>query len=159
MASRSVRLSVILLVSLLLVGTLVLAACGGGSTTTTKSPASTTAGSPKYGGTLRIAAQSIGTNIGWPATLQGGGDMVQAYYETLLRSDEKGKLYGWLAESYSVAKDKKSITFHIRKGIKFGDAAPLPAAVFRWNPAQSPPLPGAAAAGPPGAAPAKASAP
>src|ERR1017187_6142494 len=153
MELRSVRRSFILLVSLLLVGTLALAACGGGSTTTTKSP-STNAGPAKYGGTLRIAAPSPGQNIGWPAEMTGGGTIAQSYYETLLRSDQNGKLYGWLAESYSVAKDKKSITFHIRKGIKFSDGSDLTAAVVKWNLAQYPTLPGAAAAGPPGAAPA-----
>ena len=149
------RLSVILLVSLLVVGTLLLAACGGGSTTTT-APSTQTSGTstsqstpgsteatgstatsaaltPKYGGTLRIAAQSIGANVGWPATFTGGGDQVQAYYETLLRSDEKGNLIPWLAESYKVADDQKSITFTLRKGVKFSDGSDLTADVVKWN--------------------------
>ena len=136
MESRSVRLSVILLVSLLLVGTLVLTACGGGSTTTTKAPGSTgssAALTPKYGGTLRIAAQPIGGNIGWPATLNASGAMVQCYYETLLRSDQNGNLYPWLAQSYKVATDRKSITFTIRKGVKFSDGSDLTADVVKWN--------------------------
>ena len=161
MESRSMRLSVILLVSLLVVGTLLLAACGGGSTTTTAAPSTQTsvtspgetstsqsapgsteatgstatsaALTPKYGGTLRIAAQSIGANVGWPATFTGGGDQVQAYYETLLHSDEKGNLIPWLAESYKVADDQKSITFTLRKGVKFSDGSDLTAEVVKWN--------------------------
>ena len=153
--SRSTRLSFILLVSLLLVGTLLLAACGGGSTTTTTAPSTQTSGTstsqstgstgtggttattaaltPKPGGTLRIAAQSIGANVGWPATLTGGGSQVQSYYETLLHSDEKGNLLPWLAESYKVADDQKSITFTIRKGVKFSDGSDLTADVVKWS--------------------------
>jgi peptide/nickel transport system substrate-binding protein len=136
MASRSVRLSVILLVSLLVAGTLFLAACGSGSKNTGTSGSSKTTGTangPRYGGTLRIAALSIGGNIGWPATINGGGDLVQSYYETLLRSDQNGNLTGWLAQSYELATDNKSITFHIRKGVKFTDGSDLTADVVKWN--------------------------
>jgi ABC-type transport system substrate-binding protein len=86
-----------------------------------------------YGGTLRIAAPSPGANIGWPASLTGGGTVAQAYYETLLRSDQNGNLYGWLAQSYKIADDKKSITFTIRKGVKFTDGSDLTADVVKWN--------------------------
>ena len=160
------RLSFILLVSLLLAGTLLLAACGGGSTTTTTASSTQTSGTqpagtstsqsapgtsapgstdtggttatsaaltPKPGGTLRIVAQSIGANVGWPATLTGGGSQVQSYYETLLHSDEKGNLIPWLAESYKVADDQKSITFNIRKGVKFSDGSDLTADVVKWS--------------------------
>ena len=155
MESRSMRLSVILLVSLLVVGTLLLAACDGGSTTTTAAPSTQTSGTstsqstgstdtsgttatsaaltPKPGGTLRIAAQAIGANIGWPATMTASGVLVQSYYETLLHSDEKGNLIPWLAESYKVADDQKSITFTIRKGVKFSDGSDLTAEVVKWN--------------------------
>ena len=155
MESRSMRLSVILLVSLLVVGTLLLAACAGESATTTAATSSQTSGTstsqptgstgtsgstatsaattPKYGGTLRIAAQGVGVNIGWPATMSAAGVFVQAYYETLLRSDKQGNQNPWLAESYKVADDEKSITFTIRKGIKFTDGSDLTADVVKWN--------------------------
>jgi peptide/nickel transport system substrate-binding protein len=137
MESRLLRLSAIVLVSLLVAITLVLAACGGGSknaATSNSSKTAVTATTPKYGGTLRIAAQSIGANIGWPATISnGGGDQLQCYYETLLRSDEKGQLTGWLAKTFDVAKDHKSITFTIRQGVKFSDGSDLTADVVKWN--------------------------
>jgi peptide/nickel transport system substrate-binding protein len=177
MESRSMRLSVILLVSLLVVGTLLLGACGGESTTTTAPPSTqpgatstsqstgstgtsgTTATSaalaPKYGGTLRIVAMSNGANIGWPATLQTGGMFVMSYYETLLRSDNKGNLLPWLAESYQVADDQTSITFTIRKGVKFSDGSDLTAEVVKWNLEQYMTQAGGAPAGaPPAGAPA-----
>ena len=165
MDSRSMRLSFILLASLLLAGTLLLAACGGGSTTTTTasstqtsvtSPGDTSTSqaalTPKYGGTLRAAILPQGANIGWPVGLTAGGDMAQAYYDTLLRSDEKGNLYAWLAESYKVADDLKSITFTIRKGVKFSDGSDLTADVVKWNLEQQMAVAGAGA--PPASAPA-----
>ena len=151
--SRSMKLSFILLVGLLVAGTLLLVACGGGSTTTTTAPSTQTstsqpvpgstdtsgttatsaAGTPKYGGTLRIAAPTIGANIGWPATMGASGILVTSYYETLFHSDAKGDLIPWLAESYKVADDQKSITFTIRKGVKFSDGSDLTAEVVKWN--------------------------
>ena len=65
--------------------------------------------------------------------LTAGGDMAQSYYDTLLRSDEKGNVYPWLAESYKVADDQKSITFTLRKGVKFSDGSDLTADVVKWN--------------------------
>ena len=181
MKSR-MRLPVILGVILLVVSTLLLAACSGGSTTTTAASTQTSGTStsqstgssdtsgttatsaaltPKPGGTLRIAAPSFGINVGWPATFSGGGDQVQAYYETLLHGDEKGNLVPWLAEAYKVAGDQKSITFTIRKGVKFSDGSDLTADVVKWNLEQeltfaTGPAPSAGAPGgaPPASAPA-----
>lgn len=113
-----------------------LAGCGSGSTstTTTASGSSATASkTPKHGGTLRIGSPTIGGNIGWPATATGTNSVAQYYYETLLRGDEKGNLQPWLAESYKVAEDRKSITFTVRKGVKFHDGSDLTAEVVKWN--------------------------
>jgi len=82
---------------------------------------------------MRIAAQGVGVNIGWPATMSASGVFVQGYYETLLRTDNKGNQIPWLAESYKVADDQKSIIFTIRKGIKFTDGSDLTADVVKWN--------------------------
>ena len=74
---------------------------------------------------------------------------IMSYYETLLRSDNKGNLVPWLAESYKVADDQKSITFTIRKGVKFSDGSDLTAAVVKWNLEQYMTPAGGAPAGPP----------
>jgi peptide/nickel transport system substrate-binding protein len=99
-----------------------------------KDQLSTTA--PKYGGTLRVVFVSTsGTNIGWPAD---GVNMMpipvtQCCFETLLRGNNQGKILPWLAESYKVADDQKSITFNLGKGVKFHDGSDFNAEVAKWN--------------------------
>jgi ABC-type transport system substrate-binding protein len=89
----------------------------------------------KYGGILRTAEISITPTIGWPAQMgaSGAGTVMQVCLETLLRQDSKGDLYPWLAESYKVADDLKSITFVLRKNIKFHDGSDFNAEVTKWN--------------------------
>jgi ABC-type transport system substrate-binding protein len=134
MGSRSIRFSVILLASLLVAGTLFLAACGGGTTTTSgKATGSTAATGPKYGGTLRMVAQSNGANIGWPATQAVGGALIQSYYETLIHQDSSGAPKPWLADKWTVSPDHKWVSFTIHQGIKFSDGSDLTADVVKWN--------------------------
>jgi ABC-type transport system substrate-binding protein len=38
-----------------------------------------------------------------------------------------------MAESYEVSDDYKTITFHLRKGIKFADGTPLNASIIKFN--------------------------
>jgi ABC-type transport system substrate-binding protein len=104
---------------------------GSQSETTTTSSAATEV---KYGGTLRIVGTAMEPNIGWPATMMGGGPSDAQYMlETLLRGDEQGEAQPWLAESYEVADDHTSITFTIRKDVKFHDGSDLTAEVVQWN--------------------------
>jgi peptide/nickel transport system substrate-binding protein len=89
---------------------------------------------PQYGGTLRVITDPIASNIGWPVDISGQANgLTQVCLETLLRGDDQGKIVPWLAESYKVADDLKSITFHLRKGIKFHDGSDFNAEVTKWN--------------------------
>lgn len=73
-------------------------------------------------------------SIGWPADWGGGlANFGQGIIEMLLRGDSDGNVYPWLAESYEVADDLKSITFKLRKGVKFHDGTELDAAAAKWN--------------------------
>jgi peptide/nickel transport system substrate-binding protein len=53
--------------------------------------------------------------------------VLQAVYETLLETGEDGTLQPALAESYEVAADYLSVTFHLRTGVTFHDGSPLTA--------------------------------
>jgi peptide/nickel transport system substrate-binding protein len=53
--------------------------------------------------------------------------------EPLLRYDANGNLQGYLAQSWQVADDGKSITFKLRQGIKFQDGTPFNADAVKYN--------------------------
>ena len=107
------------------------------SPTQTQVPVAPSQSTPKYGGILRIIGNPISPDIGWPpenAKQVGGAAPVNQYcLETLLRGDIQGKLQPWLAESYKIADDLKSITFKLNKDIKFHDGSDFNAEVVKWN--------------------------
>ena len=101
--------------------------------TTTAAP--TTSEVNKYGGTLKIiliaGPQTAG---GLPAEVFGpDATSYQFCMEPLLKGDNKGGVVPWLAESYKLADDLKSITFTLRKGVKFHDGTELTAEIAKWN--------------------------
>ena len=127
------------------IAALALAACSR-STTTSNSPttstitsSSTTNGAtstltPKRGGTLKIMGSiDAGNAGGWPSELTSMADDAQPCLEPLIRIDNKGNVVPWLAESYEVADDMKSITFKLRQGVKFHDGSDFNAQVAKWN--------------------------
>lgn len=97
--------------------------------------AASSGSTPKYGGTMTWLASPSRPLIGWPPDLMMNNVVVfvQACLETLLRGDAQGNVYPWLAKSYKVADDRKSITFVLRKGIKFHDGSDMNAEVVKWN--------------------------
>jgi peptide/nickel transport system substrate-binding protein len=99
-------------------------------TTTTAAPTSTV----KYGGTLRIITDRSPTVIGWPPEIGlGGVTALQECMEPLLRGTPTGDLQPCLAESYKIADDLSSITFNLRKGVKFHDGTDFDAQAAKWN--------------------------
>lgn len=65
-----------------------------------------------------------------------GGIQVHHFYthwEPLITLDNKSNIIPWLAESYEVSDDHKTITFHLRKGVKFADGKLLNASVLKFN--------------------------
>jgi len=104
---------------------LLLAACGGGK------PESAGKGTavpdvPAYGDA--IVEGSIGDVSGFltAVTTDASSHEAAGYvFNGLVRYDKNLKLEGDLAESWEVSPDGKRIAFHLRKGVKWHDGAPL----------------------------------
>lgn len=111
--------------------TLGLAACGGGS----DSPGGAPTGPPQAGGTLRYGLSQAPTcsdpaQSGTNQTLY----VTRQVVDSLLDQDpDSGQLKPWLADTWSVAPDGKSFTFHLKPGITFSDGTPLTADSVRRN--------------------------
>lgn len=111
--------------------------------TTTPSNGMPTAGAsptltPKYGGVLQIlggfSPSGGSTNFGYPPTaLWFQAVASRPTVETLLREDSNLQIHPWLATSWEIANDQKSITFTLRQGVKFQDGTDFNAAAVKWN--------------------------
>ncbi len=139
--------SLFLLIGLICIS-LIVSGCGNGSTTTTSkttqsSPAQTTSSTPtssavatpKSGGTMKVAGPpDPGGPFGWPADMVGPASAsAQPALETLYRQTSDGSYVPWLATSYEVATDKKSLTFKLRQGVKFHDGTDFNAEAVKFN--------------------------
>lgn len=89
---------------------------------------------PKSGGTLLAIVQPE------PVTLTGAVNTAQPtsliatnVYDGLLSYDSKLQPHGQLAERWEVARDGLSITFHLRRGVKWHDGKPFGAADVKWS--------------------------
>lgn len=102
-------------------------------------PPATTPGSDKdrYGGTLTyVQPTAPGTPFGWPGETAGTSMLaLQISILPLLEEAYNGDLSPILAASYDVdtSADKPSITFHLKKGVKFHDGSELTAQIVKWN--------------------------
>ena len=54
-------------------------------------------------------------------------------YDSIVRIDSSGKIVPWLAEKWDIAPDGKSITFSLRKDVKFHDGSVFDAEAVKWN--------------------------
>ncbi len=61
------------------------------------------------------------------------GNMIDYVVETLVRIDKEGNLQPMLAESWEVSDDGLTVTFHLRKGVKFHDGTPFNAEAVKFN--------------------------
>jgi peptide/nickel transport system substrate-binding protein len=69
----------------------------------------------------------------WPDI--GGRQEYQYYthYSPLITLSSDGKIIPWMAESYEFSEDHKTLTFNLRKGVKFADGTPLNASILKFN--------------------------
>ena len=59
--------------------------------------------------------------------------IIASVTESLLFKGRDGKLAPWLAESWSVSKDGRSVTFKLRRDVKFHDGTAFDAEVVKFN--------------------------
>src|SRR2546425_249223 len=59
--------------------------------------------------------------------------IIASVTECLLYKAPDGKLVPWLAESWTVAKDGRSVTFKLRRDVKFPDGTPFNADAVKFN--------------------------
>lgn len=104
--------------------------------TTTSAPTTSVAPTPKYGGVLKIVSRLTASVFGYPGDMVNSGsvDVSMPCLEALVGVDAQGKFIPTkLATAYQVAPDSKSITFTLRKGVKFHDGTDFDAQAVKWN--------------------------
>src|SRR5258706_546836 len=126
------------LLALLTTLALVLAACGStpgtGTTTGGATSAPSAAAKPTYRGTLTFGLENDVSNL--DPMLSGlfvDRNIHYAMYDSLVRVSPKGELLPWLAESWKYSDDAKSVTFSLRKDVKYHDGSAFDADSVKWN--------------------------
>jgi peptide/nickel transport system substrate-binding protein len=109
------------------------------SSTTLSSTGSTTSATaqPVSGGVLKVVLGfGFGTNLSNPVVTgmnSYGSFYSMALAECLADFDAKGNLVPVLAESWDMDSNAKTMTFHLRKGVKFHDGTDFDAEAVKWN--------------------------
>jgi peptide/nickel transport system substrate-binding protein len=94
---------------------------------------------PQPGGIVKIAypsdvPASLG-GLGYPPNLQEGLGLTAGMcaLEQLTKIDAGGNVVPWLAEKWTIGADQKSITFSLKKDLKFHDGSVFNADAVKWN--------------------------
>ena len=116
---------------------LVLAACGStpvSSTTGGAASATPGAAKPIYGGTVTFGLENDVSNLDpMLSSLFVDRNIHYAMYDSLVRVSPKGEIIPWLADSWKYSDDAKSVTFTLRKDVKFHDGSVFDADAVKWN--------------------------
>jgi peptide/nickel transport system substrate-binding protein len=85
-------------------------------------------GEPVQGGVLRLTLGEEPDQLDPARTISlTASDVMDVVYERLVYIDDQGLPQPWLAESWEISEDGKTITFTIREGVKFHDGSDLDA--------------------------------
>lgn len=105
---------------------LALSACSGGGGSTSEAPVS--------GGIFRHAVfPEVGSIVPMTANQPQELQIITYAYETLIYTDAEGNELPWLAESWEIGEDGRSVTFQLKEGITFQDGTPFDAAIAAEN--------------------------
>ena len=99
-------------------------------------PATESAPAPQYGGVLRIIRYTgPASPIGWPPEITSATDpaIAMCALESLLSMNRDLSAEPMLATGWKTAPDRRSITFTLRKGIKFHDGTDWNAEAAKFN--------------------------
>src|SRR5438445_5694918 len=115
--------------------TILLAACAGGQQTTGGGASPTVAANkPAYGGSITFALENDVSNLDpMLSSLFVDRNIHYAMYDSLVRVDPKGNIVPWLAEKWETSSDGKTVTFTLRKDVKFQDGTTFDADSVKWN--------------------------
>jgi ABC-type transport system substrate-binding protein len=98
--------------------------------TTSAAPAT----AAKSGGVLKIINSHAPVQFGYPSKIQGPDQtFASPCFDNLLTVGDGGVYQPALATSWDVAADGKTITFKLRRGVKFHDGTPFNAQAVKFN--------------------------
>lgn len=105
-------------------------AASANSATASQSPAK-----PKSGGILKIATGQTQPVLGYtPKITNNAATMfLRINFDSLCFYDNNGKLVEDLAEKWETNPSAKTLTFHLRDGVKFSDGTDFNAEAVKWN--------------------------
>ncbi|HEU0167495.1 MAG TPA: ABC transporter substrate-binding protein [Chloroflexota bacterium] len=96
-------------------------------------PSAAPSGQPKTGGTIRFGATADIPNLDGHQRSATLTDTTWTAFDRLIQYDDKGKPQPMLAESWDLAPDDKSVTFHLRKGVTFHTGREFTSDDVKWN--------------------------
>jgi peptide/nickel transport system substrate-binding protein len=82
--------------------------------------------------TISLSASSAGMDSFNPFLTNRTNNVYYFIYDRLVEMGADGKIYPHLLKSWNVSKDGLTITFTLRKGVKFHDGSELNADVLKW---------------------------
>jgi peptide/nickel transport system substrate-binding protein len=142
--SEKMKKILVSLAILLLVIVSIITGCSKSTSTPTSTstavPTATSAAAPtstetqKRGGTVTFLWRGASGSVGWPVECFGEIEQtLQLFFQGLVRTTVEGKHEPWLATSWEVAQDRMSVTFQLRKGVKFHDGTDFNAQAVKFN--------------------------